>query len=103
MPVPSLTPTRRMTIPSVHVLEYETRQVVTLDPVYTSHTDLDDISQPENGVVPDVEISASDTESEEETKEEEEQISETAYVSNESEVLGSVSVFFILSEGLEAF
>ncbi|XP_033216342.1 oxysterol-binding protein-related protein 8 isoform X2 [Belonocnema kinseyi] len=69
--------------------EYETRQVVTLDPVYTSHTDLDDISQPENGVVRDVEISATDTESEEETKEEEEQISETPYVSNESEVLGS--------------
>ena len=98
MPVPSLSPTRRMTIPSVHVLEYETRQVVTLDPVYTSHTDLDDISQPENGVVADVEISASDTESEEEAKEEEEQIIETPYVANESEVLGSVSLFYFIRE-----
>ena len=95
LPDPSLTPTRRMTIPSVHVLEYETRQVVTLDPVYTSQTDLDDISQPDNGVVADAEISASETESEVSVKEEEEekQINETPYVATESEVLGSVNIF----------
>lgn len=89
--VPSMNPIRRMTSPSVHALEYATRQVVTLDPVYTSHTDLDDISQPENGVVADVEISATESESEGSVKEEEEQIKETPYVANENEVLGSVS------------
>ncbi|XP_025988715.1 oxysterol-binding protein-related protein 8 isoform X2 [Solenopsis invicta] len=88
---PSIFPARRMTIPSVHVLEYDTRQVVTLDPVYTSHTDLDDISQPENGVAADAEISASDSESEASAKEDQssEPITETPYVSNENEVLGT--------------
>lgn len=88
-----------MTIPSVHVLEYETHQVVTLDPVYTSHTDLDDISQPENGVVADAEISASDSESEGSVKEDEpENYTETPYVANENEFLGSVRIetnFFV--------
>ncbi|XP_015591922.1 oxysterol-binding protein-related protein 8 isoform X2 [Cephus cinctus] len=52
--------------------------------------DLDDISQPENGVVADAEISASDSESEVSAKEDEpEQINETPYVANENEVLGS--------------
>ncbi|XP_020295200.1 oxysterol-binding protein-related protein 8 isoform X3 [Pseudomyrmex gracilis] len=74
--------------------EYETRKVVTLDPpVYTSHTDLDDISQPENGVAADAEISASDSESEASAKEDQdqcsEQITETPYVANENEVLGT--------------
>ncbi|XP_020295199.1 oxysterol-binding protein-related protein 8 isoform X2 [Pseudomyrmex gracilis] len=91
---PAIFPTRRMTVPSVHVLEYETRKVVTLDPpVYTSHTDLDDISQPENGVAADAEISASDSESEASAKEDQdqcsEQITETPYVANENEVLGT--------------
>ncbi|XP_046734821.1 oxysterol-binding protein-related protein 8 isoform X3 [Diprion similis] len=81
---------RRMTIPSVHVLEYETRHVVKLDPVFASHTDLDDVSQPENGVVADAEISASDSESEPSVKEEEpDQIHETPYSVVENEVLGS--------------
>lgn len=90
-----LEPPRRMTVPSVRVVEYETtrRQVVTLDPVYTSHTDLDDISQPENGVVvdadADAEISPSDTESELSIKEDD-NISETPYVARENEFLGSV-------------
>lgn len=93
--VPSFNPIRRMTSPSIDALEYATRQVVTLDPVYTSHTDLDDISQPENGVVADVEISATESESDASGKDEEEQqINETPYVSNENEVLGSVSLFF---------
>ncbi|XP_011701289.1 PREDICTED: oxysterol-binding protein-related protein 8 isoform X1 [Wasmannia auropunctata] len=71
--------------------EYDdTRQVVTLDPVYTSHIDLDDISQPENGVVADAEISASDSESEASAKEDQsEPITETPYVANENEVLGT--------------
>ncbi|XP_012539363.1 oxysterol-binding protein-related protein 8 isoform X3 [Monomorium pharaonis] len=71
--------------------EYDTRQVVTLDPVYTSHTDLDDISQPENGVVADAEISASDSESEASAKEDQssEPITETPYVANENEVFGT--------------
>nr|XP_012231658.1 PREDICTED: oxysterol-binding protein-related protein 8 isoform X3 [Linepithema humile] len=71
--------------------EYDTRQVVTLDPVYTSHTDLDDISQPENGVAADVEISASDSESEASAKEDQspEPITETPYVANENEFLGT--------------
>ncbi|KMQ97379.1 oxysterol-binding protein 8 [Lasius niger] len=71
--------------------EYDTRQVVTLDPVYISHTDLDDISQPENGVAADAEISASDSESEASAKEDQssEPIIETPYVSNENEVLGT--------------
>lgn len=91
---PSISPARRMTVPSVHVLEYDTRQVVTLDPVYTSHTDLDDISQPENGVVADAEISASDSESEASAKEDQssEPITETPYIANENEVLGTVSI-----------
>ncbi|XP_067206499.1 oxysterol-binding protein-related protein 8 isoform X2 [Linepithema humile] len=88
---PPISPARRMTVPSVHVLEYDTRQVVTLDPVYTSHTDLDDISQPENGVAADVEISASDSESEASAKEDQspEPITETPYVANENEFLGT--------------
>ncbi|XP_070167341.1 oxysterol-binding protein-related protein 8 isoform X1 [Polyergus mexicanus] len=71
--------------------EYNTRQVVTLDPVYISRTDLDDISQPENGVAADAEISASDSESEASAKEDElsEPITETPYISNEKEVLGT--------------
>lgn len=89
---PPISPARRMTVPSVHVLEYDTRQVVTLDPVYTSHTDLDDISQPENGVAADAEISASDSESEASAKEDQspEPITETPYVANENEFLGTV-------------
>ncbi|KAK0165318.1 hypothetical protein PV328_003842 [Microctonus aethiopoides] len=51
--------------------------------------DLDDISQPENEVVADAEISATDSESEQSVKEEEENICETAYVANENEVLGT--------------
>lgn len=95
-PIPQVNPvplSRRLTIPSVHILEYETRHVVKLDPVFASHTDLDDISQPENGVVADAEISASDTESEPSVKEEEpDQIQETPYAVVENEVLGSVRV-----------
>ncbi|XP_046414646.1 oxysterol-binding protein-related protein 8 isoform X1 [Neodiprion pinetum] len=52
--------------------------------------DLDDVSQPENGVVADAEISASDSESEPSVKEEEpDQIHETPYAVVENEVLGS--------------
>ncbi|XP_020295201.1 oxysterol-binding protein-related protein 8 isoform X4 [Pseudomyrmex gracilis] len=55
--------------------------------------DLDDISQPENGVAADAEISASDSESEASAKEDQdqcsEQITETPYVANENEVLGT--------------
>ncbi|XP_015121119.1 oxysterol-binding protein-related protein 8 isoform X5 [Diachasma alloeum] len=51
--------------------------------------DLDDISQPENGVVADAEISASDSESEASVKDEEEAICETPYVANENEFLGT--------------
>ncbi|EZA48860.1 Oxysterol-binding protein-related protein [Ooceraea biroi] len=88
---PPISSARRMTVPSVHVLEYDTHQVVTLDPVYTSHTDLDDISQPENGVAADAEISASDSESEASAKEDQssEPITETPYVANENEFLGT--------------
>ncbi|XP_018361277.1 PREDICTED: oxysterol-binding protein-related protein 8 isoform X1 [Trachymyrmex cornetzi] len=87
---PPVFPARRMTVPSIRVLEYDTRQVVTLDPVYPSHTDLDDISQPENGVVADAEISASDSESEASAKEDQsEPITETPYVANENEILGT--------------
>ncbi|XP_032676272.1 oxysterol-binding protein-related protein 8 isoform X1 [Odontomachus brunneus] len=87
---PAISSACRMTIPSVYVLEYDTHQVVTLDPVYTSHTDLDDISQPENGVAADAEISASDSESEVSAKEDQsEPITETPYVSHENEVLGA--------------
>ncbi|XP_053987852.1 oxysterol-binding protein-related protein 8 isoform X2 [Hylaeus volcanicus] len=51
--------------------------------------DLDDISQPENGVAADAEISASDSESEGSAKEDQpETINETPYVANENEVLG---------------
>lgn len=83
--------TRRMTVPSIHVLQYDNPQVVTLDPLHSSHTDLDDISQPENGAVADVEISASDSESEGSAKEDQpETIDETPYVANENEVLGAV-------------
>lgn len=83
--------TRRMTVPSVHVLEYDTPTVVTLDPMHSSHIDLDDISQPENGVAADAEISASDSESEGSAKEDQQEtINETLYVANEQEVLGAV-------------
>ncbi|XP_077268083.1 oxysterol-binding protein-related protein 8 isoform X2 [Temnothorax americanus] len=53
--------------------------------------DLDDISQPENGVAADAEISASDSESEASAKEDQstEPITETPYVANENEVLGT--------------
>lgn len=86
---------RRVTIPSVNILEYDTLKVVKLDPVFASHTDLDDISQPENGQVADVEISASDSESEPSVKEEEpDRIEETPYAVVENEVLGSVRKFF---------
>ncbi|CAK9823249.1 Oxysterol-binding protein-related protein 8, partial [Anthophora retusa] len=81
---------RRMTVPSVHILEYDTPKVVTLDPFHSSYTDLDDISQPENGVAADAEISASDSESEGSVKEDQpETVNETPYVANEQEVLGS--------------
>ncbi|XP_071878918.1 oxysterol-binding protein-related protein 8 isoform X4 [Bombus fervidus] len=81
---------RRMTVPSVHVLEYDTPTVVTLDPMHSSHIDLDDISQPENGVAADAEISASDSESEGSAKEDQQEtINETLYVANEQEVLGA--------------
>ncbi|XP_047358602.1 oxysterol-binding protein-related protein 8 isoform X4 [Vespa velutina] len=80
--------------------EYKTHEVVTLEPVYASHTDLDDISQPENGVAADAEISASDSESEGSAKEDPlDTINETPYVSNESEVLGSAGeVVTVLQE-----
>ncbi|XP_043495977.1 oxysterol-binding protein-related protein 8 isoform X1 [Polistes fuscatus] len=80
--------------------EYKTHEVVTLEPVYTSHTDLDDISQPENGVAADAEISASDSESEGSAKEEPlDTIKETPYASNENEVLGSAGeVVTVLQE-----
>lgn len=82
---------RRMTVPSIHVLQYDTPQVVTLDPVHSLHTDLDDISQPENGVAADAEISASESDSEGSAKEDQpETINETPYVANEHEVLGVV-------------
>ncbi|XP_011347678.1 oxysterol-binding protein-related protein 8 isoform X2 [Ooceraea biroi] len=53
--------------------------------------DLDDISQPENGVAADAEISASDSESEASAKEDQssEPITETPYVANENEFLGT--------------
>ncbi|XP_012349378.1 oxysterol-binding protein-related protein 8 isoform X9 [Apis florea] len=52
--------------------------------------DLDDISQPENGVAADVEISASDSESEGSAKEDQQEaINETPYAANEQEVLGA--------------
>ncbi|XP_076654576.1 oxysterol-binding protein-related protein 8 isoform X2 [Halictus rubicundus] len=52
--------------------------------------DLDDISQPENGVAADAEISASDSESDGSVKEDQpETINETPYIANENEVLGS--------------
>ncbi|XP_035743284.1 oxysterol-binding protein-related protein 8-like isoform X4 [Vespa mandarinia] len=62
--------------------------------------DLDDISQPENGVAADAEISASDSESEGSAKEDpSDTINETPYVSNESEVLGSAGeVVTVLQE-----
>ncbi|XP_017752321.1 PREDICTED: oxysterol-binding protein-related protein 8 isoform X1 [Eufriesea mexicana] len=64
--------------------------VVMLDPMHSSHTDLDDISQPENGVTADVEISASDSESEGSAKEDQQEvINETPYTANEQEVLGA--------------
>lgn len=87
-------PIRRMTIPSIHVLECEAHRVVTLDPVRTLHTDLDDISQPDNGVNADAEISASDTDSDGSVKEEEVNICETPYVTNENEFLGTVIIIF---------
>lgn len=62
--------------------------------------DLDDISQPENGVAADAEISASDSESEGSAKEEPlDTINETPYASNENEVLGSAGeVVTVLQE-----
>ncbi|OAD60163.1 Oxysterol-binding protein-related protein 8 [Eufriesea mexicana] len=82
--------TQQITVPSVHVLEYDTSTVVMLDPMHSSHTDLDDISQPENGVTADVEISASDSESEGSAKEDQQEvINETPYTANEQEVLGA--------------
>ncbi|XP_057340280.1 oxysterol-binding protein-related protein 8 isoform X5 [Microplitis mediator] len=69
--------------------ECEAHRVVTLDPVRTLHTDLDDISQPDNGVNADAEISASDTDSDGSVKEEEVNICETPYVTNENEFLGT--------------
>ncbi|KAG7196696.1 hypothetical protein KM043_016027 [Ampulex compressa] len=51
--------------------------------------DLDDISQPENGVTADAEISVSESESEGSAKEDQlEVINETPYTANENEVLG---------------
>lgn len=93
-PIPSCI--RRMTVPSIHVLEYDT-PVVMLDPLHSSHTDLDDISQPENGVTADAEISASDSESEGSAKEDQQEvINETPYAANEQEVLGAVKNYIIL-------
>ncbi|XP_048260139.1 oxysterol-binding protein-related protein 8 isoform X3 [Bombus terrestris] len=52
--------------------------------------DLDDISQPENGVAADAEISASDSESEGSAKEDQQEtINETLYIANEQEILGA--------------
>ncbi|CAL7946818.1 unnamed protein product [Xylocopa violacea] len=52
--------------------------------------DLDDISQPENGVAADAEISASDSESEGSAKEDQQEtINETPYIANEQEILGA--------------
>lgn len=93
---PILSCIRRMTVPSIHVLEYDT-PVVTLDPLHSSHIDLDDISQPENGVTADAEISASDSESEGSAKEDQQEaINETPYAANEQEVLGAVKNYIIL-------
>lgn len=90
-PKPILSSTQKITVPSVHVLEYDTSTVVMLDPMHSSHTDLDDISQPENGVTADAEISASDSESEGSAKEDQQEvINETPYTANEQEVLGAV-------------
>jgi len=59
---------------------------------------LDDISQPENGVTADAEISASDSESEASAKEDQslEPITETPYVANENEFLGTVNNSILL-------
>lgn len=93
---PILSCIRRMTVPSIHVLEYDT-PVVMLDPLHSSHIDLDDISQPENGVTADAEISASDSESEGSAKEDQQEaINETPYAANEQEVLGAVKNYIIL-------
>ncbi|XP_043512420.1 oxysterol-binding protein-related protein 8 isoform X2 [Frieseomelitta varia] len=57
---------------------------------YFDEHDLDDISQPENGVAADAEISASDSESEGSAKEDQQEtINETPYAANEQEVLGA--------------
>ncbi|KAK1133901.1 hypothetical protein K0M31_011687 [Melipona bicolor] len=57
---------------------------------YFDEHDLDDISQPENGVAADAEISASDSESEGSAKEDQQEtINETPYAANEQEILGA--------------
>ena len=86
---------RRSTMPQ---LNNQKCIVVKLDPTLfassssspVARADLDDISQPDNGMNADAECSATETESEEENKEEE-VISETPYVVNENEVFGMVS------------
>ena len=97
-----LMPRRRMTIPSMHVPKLDIHHhVVTLDPIYGKSlvkADLDDLSQPENGVTGDPEVTASDTESEGSGKEEDnEQVQETPYAANENEVLGSVCFFLLFN------
>lgn len=84
-----------MTVPSVRVHEYESNNVVTLDTtLYADSTDLDDISQPDNGMAADQDQeSPSDSDSDASNKEEEpENIVETNYAANENEVLGTVSI-----------
>ncbi|CAL7946822.1 unnamed protein product [Xylocopa violacea] len=61
--------------------------------------DLDDISQPENGVAADAEISASDSESEGSAKEDQQEtINETPYIANEQEILGAVNAGEVVTE-----
>ncbi|XP_044594533.1 oxysterol-binding protein-related protein 8 isoform X6 [Cotesia glomerata] len=64
------------------------RRLLSCPPSHYS-PDLDDISQPENGVVADAEISGTDSDSEGSVKEEEITICETPYLANENEFLGS--------------
>lgn len=96
---------RRMTVPSVRVLEYESN-VVTLDTtLYADSTDLDDISQPDNGMAADQDPeSPSDSDSDASNKDEEpENIVETNYSANENEVLGTVGIFLIKESNFYGF
>ncbi|XP_017886101.1 oxysterol-binding protein-related protein 8 isoform X2 [Ceratina calcarata] len=70
----------------------DTEIILTSNSMDVLGDDLDDISQPENGVAADAEISASDSESEGSAKEQEaeqETVNETPYVANEQEILGA--------------